>query len=350
MKRIICCSDGTWNKPGQKDHGIVTPSNVFKFYSLIEKSNSLIEQCCFYDEGVGTQWYDKLTGGISGAGINKNILEVYKFIASHYQPDNNGNQVDEIYLVGFSRGAYTVRSVAGFIRNCGLLKPEHIEPRIDEAFHIYRRRDMASHPNSGEAISFKYKYSYDPVRIKFIGVWDTVGELGIPGKLFKNVNDELLNCAFHDVKLSSSVEYAYQALAIDEHRKPFLPTLWVQQSQAALQGQVMEQMWFPGAHSDVGGGYRECGLSDETLTWIIDKACALGLEFKPTISIQPNPYDTLHNSMTLLFKLFKKVNRSMSRRQEFNATLSLAASNRWQHDVQHYRMQANPYIRNFVRF
>jgi uncharacterized protein (DUF2235 family) len=119
-------------------------------------------------------------------------------------------------------------------------------------------------------------YSHDEDEIHFIGVWDTVGSLGIPLGVFSGLNAGLYQ--FHDLTLSSYVDFAYHAIAIDEHRKPFSPTLWEQQESAAQAGQVLRQVWFTGAHSNVGGGYGECGLSDSTFLWIADGAKSAGLE------------------------------------------------------------------------
>lgn len=164
---------------------------------------------------------------------------------------------DEIYLFGFSRGAYTVRSLGGLIRKVGLLDKRHAE-QAPTAFSIYRSRDRK--PDTAEAAAFREKFSHYPVRIRFIGVWDTVGRLGIPSwgpfKFFSR------RFEFHNVNLSRTVDFAYQALAIDERRGAWKPAVWSQDSRAS--SQVLEQVWFPGVHMDVGGGYRQRGLSDGT--------------------------------------------------------------------------------------
>src|SRR3954471_3120072 len=174
MKRIITCSDGTWNKPGVLDRGVQVLTNVEKIYYLIPATDEHgIRQVKYYDEGVGTgySWKDKFWGGATGEGIDKNIKDAYKFIMWNFEPG------DEIYLFGFSRGAYTARSVAGFIRNCGILKPEYLH-LLDEAYELYRDKTELTSPSSDFMMSFKERYSFQP-RIKFIGVWDTVGCLGI---------------------------------------------------------------------------------------------------------------------------------------------------------------------------
>ena len=342
MKRIITCSDGTWNKPNELVNRVITPTNVWKLYDIIAPNNkSGVAQVSFYDEGVGTNWYDALPGGMLGVGINQNIIQAYQFIADNYEPG------DEIYLFGFSRGAYTARSVAGFIRNSGLLRKENMD-KLDEAFILYKRRDDLSLPDADEALKFKESYCFDNVRIKFIGVWDTVGALGIPIEVFDVINRDILDCRFHDVELSSYVDYAYHAVAIDEHRKPFMPTLWEQQQKGIDAHQVMEQMWFAGAHRDVGGGYNESGLSDGALQWMIQKAEAVGLEFKDDSTIIPNPLDEIHNSMSLFYEIFGSKDRKMGNGPEYNETLSPYVKTRWDADTDGYRANANPNIQKLI--
>jgi uncharacterized protein (DUF2235 family) len=276
-----------------------------------------------------------------GMGINKNIIQAYQFIAENYKPG------DEIYLTGFSRGAYTARSVAGFIRNSGLLRPEHID-KLEDAFTLYKRRVDNSHPNGDEAQEFRKNYCFDNVRIKFIGVWDTVGELGIPLEVFDEINKDVLNCRFYDVELSGYVDYAYHALAIDEHRKPFLPTLWEQQTESKQAGQIMEQVWFTGVHCDVGGGYKEDGLSNCTLLWMIEKANQVGLQFNDYSNNIKNPFDEMHNSMKFYYEIFGSVNRTMDKDPIYNATLSPTVFNRLNANTDDYKNKANPNLAKFI--
>ena len=342
MKRIITCSDGTWDNPNHKDKGIVSPSNVWKLKALIAPNDhNGTEQVSMYEEGVGTDWNDKISGGLFGMGINLNIIQAYQFIANHYDPG------DEIWLFGFSRGAFTARSLAGFLRNSGLLRKEFLDTKLEEAFLFYKRRDDISKPNSYEAIEFKKKYCYDHVRIKFIGVWDTVGELGIPLEVFDEINRNILDCRFHDVELSSYVDFAFHAVAVDEHRKPFLPTLWMQQQKAKDEGQVMEQMWFSGVHSDVGGGYEEHKLSDCALLWIIEKAKSVGLEFKEISSVLSNPLGEMHNSMNLFYEIFGRSNRTIGNGLEYNETIAPSAIFRLKQNNDNYNIHVNP---NLIKF
>ena len=157
MKRIIICCDGTWNKPGITDRGSIVETNVEKIYNAIDNSNDLpVKQVKFYGQGVGTGFSkkDKFLGGGAGLGIDRNIQDAYKFIMWSYEPG------DELYLFGFSRGAYTVRSLGGLIRNCGIMKPEFLD-FVTEAYHLYRDRTSLTHPDSDLMKAFKKSYGID---------------------------------------------------------------------------------------------------------------------------------------------------------------------------------------------
>lgn len=304
MKRIIACSDGTWNKPGNTDRGHRIETNVEKMYQCIcsydSSSTTPVQQLKYYDEGVGTgfSWKDRLLGGITGKGIDKNIKDIYTFLVLNYEPG------DEIYLFGFSRGAYTARSVAGLIRNCGIVMPQYL-PLVDKAYELYRDRDQYTAPDSDMMMGFRRQYAHENVTpIKFIGVWDTVGSLGVPLPWYKLFNRSKYQ--FHDVTLSSWVENAFHALAVDERRKLFMPTLWKKSDTVKndlLHTQRMEQRWFPGVHSNIGGGYADTGLSDLALTWLAKMANEIGLcyESKVYAAIKGNPWGELRNSYTPLY-------------------------------------------------
>ncbi len=320
-KRIVICSDGTWNAPDRMDRGKVSPSNVAKAALAISPTDAHgTEQRLFYDKGVGTGRFDRLRGGAFGLGLSKNIEDAYRFLVEAYEPD------DEIYLFGFSRGAYTVRSTAGLIRNCGLLKEEYAH-KFPEAYDLYRRKGDESHPTRVEAQLFRKMYAWE-VRIKFIGVWDTVGALGIPGDAFRFINERW---EFHDVKLSSYVDNAYQALAIDERRRLFRPTIWEQQARAVNLNQKMEQVWFAGVHTNIGGGYQDSGLSDITFTWMKEKAEACGLAFdtnyiKPPIN--PNPLGEIRDSKTGPYNLLPDFIRPIGRGENSNESVHWSAVER----------------------
>jgi uncharacterized protein (DUF2235 family) len=291
-KRLIICSDGTWNKP---EGGPVT--NVVKLARSIRPEDpEWTSQVVFYDWGVGTGGgADKIKGGAFGKGIDRNIQDAYRFLVHNYAAG------DELFFFGFSRGAYTVRSLVGLIRCCGLLKKIHSH-RIPDAYAIYRSPDT---PDSSKARRFRGRCSRE-VKVKFLGVWDTVGALGIPLKPFGKRNAE--KYGFHDTKISSIVLNAYHALAIDEKRGPFQPTIWKTKKGRKNSAQV----WFAGVHSDVGGGYPDAGLSDKALLWMVEKAEACGLALNRAYLgriLDEDSRETLHNSMTGFYKGMRKYPR-----------------------------------------
>jgi uncharacterized protein (DUF2235 family) len=333
-KRIVICCDGTWNTPDQKDRGEVRPSNVAKTaLSIAPLDEKGLEQLVYYDKGVGTDWYDRIRGGLTGGGISENIQQAYTYLAEQYR------EGDEVFLFGFSRGAYTVRSVCGLIRNCGLLKRKNIG-RLDEAYNLYRRRDAKSHPTSIEAELFRRSYSRE-IEIRFLGVWDTVGALGIPIGHFEITNkllDLLYGIQFHDVELSYIVKNAFQALAIDEHRAPFKPCVWKQQEHAKRLGQRLEQLWFSGVHTNIGGGYQCSGLSDCAFEWMRDRAMQCGLSFDSFALGHQHIFLTpkwdgwngeLRNSKTGVYRLFPDYLRGIGTGENANEAVHHTAVKRF---------------------
>ncbi|NNC90604.1 MAG: DUF2235 domain-containing protein [Akkermansiaceae bacterium] len=269
-KNIAIFADGTWNR---KDSGADT--NVARLFDVTvngtvsgERNPEITEQRSFYDPGVGTGAL-KLTGGIGGLGISKNIQDCYRFLVAHFEPG------DRIFLFGFSRGAFTVRSLAGMLGKVGLMKREHAsERRVQRAYRVYRGH--AEYPHYVD--EFRRQYCA-PCPVHLIGVWDTVGALGIPVNALNRWNP--FPHHFHDPALGKNVTFAYQALAIDEAREKFLPTLWTvpPSKKEKRKDQVVRQVWFAGMHADVGGGYLETSLSDIPLEWMAEMASAAGLEF-----------------------------------------------------------------------
>lgn len=303
MKRLILCCDGTWNSADQETDQVPCPTNVVKIAFRIAKRDGNIPQIIFYDQGVGTgNILDRVSGGAFGEGLEDNIYDAYRFLIANYEPG------DELYIFGFSRGAFTARSIVGMIRNCGILSRRHIE-RYRDALALYQHPDCS--PDAPESIKFKQDYCVggsDAIPVKFIGVWDTVGALGIPLRGLRWLTRQ--KHLFHDTELSGTVERAYHALAIDEHRTPFEPTLWAYKPKP---DQIVEQVWFCGAHSDIGGGYAECGLSDITLEWMIQKASDAGLLFDQEViaayTTHADPTGMLHNSKNGLYRLTSGIDR-----------------------------------------
>jgi uncharacterized protein (DUF2235 family) len=322
-KRLIVCCDGTWNTADQAKAGHPSPTNVTKLaLSIAPEDSAGARQCVYYHSGVGTSRWEHLTGGAFGVGLSRNVLDAYHFLIDNYEQD------DWLYLFGFSRGAFTARSLAGLIRNSGILRREN-DDRIDQAWALYR--SAADTPRGVASTLFRRAYSYEP-RIHFIGVWDTVGALGIPALgpswLTPVVRRFNHRWEFHDTKLSTRVDAAFQALAIDERRAVFAPTLWHQQPGAQGQepGQELKQVWFTGVHCDIGGGYPDTSLSDIALLWLADRARDYGLQFRagafsadgPTqmtpgesvdFKVAPDPMTNPHNSWTKFYRLAKPFNR-----------------------------------------
>jgi len=297
MKRIITCSDGTWNKPSATHKGKPIRTNVQKIFDLIcKRDGKNILQIKYYDQGIGAEgnWLTRTFDGATGKGIDNNIMDAYKFIVWNYEPG------DEIYLFGFSRGAYTARSLAGLIRKSGILKKNDLN-LLSKAYQLYRNHEAG--PESDEARQFRISNSYDVYNIKFIGVWDTVGSLGIPVRFFQWFNRK--KYSFYDTTLSSIVKYAYHAISIDEARSNFKPTLWeLNPNRARDFEQVLEQRWFAGVHSNVGGGYPDEGLADIALKWITEKAGDTGLCYdadKLKTEIKSEPTGKLYKSNTGIF-------------------------------------------------
>ena len=278
-KNIVVFSDGTGQEGGEGN-----PTNIYKIFRMLE--NRTPDQISFYDRGLGTGWR-KFGGNAFGSGISKNIKECYQFIFDNFESG------DQIFLFGFSRGAATVRSLSGFIHMFGML-PKSRPELIDDAWKIYKVDDEKIRKDKSSIFVSKHHNMW--VRIRFIGVFDTVAALGVPNKFMSRVIDHApwMKHKFHDFKLSESVENAYQALAIDDERKTFHPIIW---NPEIKDYQKMEQVWFAGVHTDVGGGYEEQKLSDISLEWMIGKAqpCGLRIYTKNNVKFDSDVNGTMHD-------------------------------------------------------
>ena len=346
-KNIVVLSDGT-GQIGGKGHD----TNIYKMFRMLEDRTE--RQIVFYDEGLGTDWR-KVTGNAFGAGFSKNLLECYKFIYDNY------NAGDRIYLLGFSRGAATVRSLASFIHFFGIL-PRSRPGLIKEAFKLYAKgqekpgaaliskadslyrksRDQAyklfkgdkdatltaksdpsAPPNDEDereaklnkkATDFVHEHPNQWAQIEFLGVWDTVPALGVVALAGLNsFLGKFLKYNFHNFKLQPSVKNAYHALAIDDERLWFHPSLWTEKTRA---DQIVEQVWFSGAHTDIGGGFVEAGLSDITLEWMLQKAVSHGLRIYLgsrrywNFVVAPDATDMHHDPRSGFGKVYKKGDRN----------------------------------------
>jgi uncharacterized protein (DUF2235 family) len=309
-KNIIFCADGTWNNPGESTDKDNVSTNVYALFNLLkgklisstkfldstgdilELEKSVVEngttlQIAKYINGVGNSKNKilKLLGGGFGSGLVARVVRGYTFISRNYEPG------DAIYIVGFSRGAYTARALAGMIAAQGLLKNKFNRSSADAyklgtcAWYHYRKEnnggfslaDFTTAIANFDMREFLLADSIDlndfaPIaKIKAVGVWDTVGSMGIPK--YDTKDAKLVDTfRFANTKLSDKVQLGLHAIALDEQRLLFTPTLWDAAGNVA-------QMVFAGGHADVGGGYAEKGLSDITLEWFIERLSSVGMRF-----------------------------------------------------------------------
>ena len=302
-KNIVICSDGTGNRGG-KTRG----TNVWRIFNAVDRHNHCIKQITYYDDGVGTQdWrWLRLLAGAFGWGLSRNIREAYAFLAMNYKPG------DRIYLFGFSRGAYTVRSLAGVINRCGLItrealinagrqRPSILRRIVREYRHVKPEKQRLQETVKKKPGSNLPCFHEDPIPIHFIGVWDTVDAVGMPFdemKLIDTIWRRVFRRRlwdFHDHKLGPDVHHAYQALALDDERRTFHPLVWEHPNNCAgakvntacatkceadgPEKQIIEQVWFAGVHANVGGGYPKDAMALVSLDWMMGKAAACRLRF-----------------------------------------------------------------------
>lgn len=315
MKRLAFCFDGTWNKIDSQH-----PTNVARIAQSVSRFHGDgSPQLIYYDEGVGTSATDRLTGGMFGHGLIDKVTRAYHFLVLNYEPG------DQIYVFGFSRGAFSARSFVGLIRNCGIMSRRSLG-HIRSAIDLYLSRTRGSKPGSERARQFRMRHcpklclpgdlewrrkarpdldhtGLTELRVDYLGVWDTVGSLGVPNHIraLAWINRKY---GFHDTELSSFVKRARHAVAADEQRRTFEPGMWSNlddlNSQAGGDDLRYEQVIFPGTHSAVGGGGPIRGLSDAALDWIFGGARMAGLAFdqddqSPVYQLRPDHRAQLFN-------------------------------------------------------
>lgn len=288
-KRLVVCFDGTWNAA----EGDRAETNVVRLSRAIRANSGSdgVPQLCIYLRGVGTSGsqLDRLIAGATGAGIDDIIRTAYLFLAQNYVPAHTGDAgsdipADEIFLFGYSRGAYAARSLTGLLGSAGLLKRQSLQ-HLGTAWSYYRDFKTRSPQDFVRRYAKRQVETHEEIAVNFLGVWDTVGALGIPVGFMGEISG--LVHGFHDTSPSRIVRHGAQALAIDEHRDEFVPTLW---TGTAPQGSTIEQVWFAGCHSDVGGGYSDRELADIPLLWMADRAKSAGLQLdEATPGLLPEP-------------------------------------------------------------
>lgn len=317
-KNIILLSDGTG-----KSNVIKRGTNVFKLYEAIDFNLPDCQQVAFYDDGVGSQEFKplKILGGVFGWGLSRNIRQLYKDLVQTYAPG------DKIYLFGFSRGAFTVRTLAGFIAQMGILDAaaypddQQLDRAVWHCYQHYRSRNLAVFerhlhlPRVNELTFCETEPS-----IEFIGVWDTVDAVGLPFEEAADfLNHYLFRFKFEDHKLHERVKKASQAIAVDEQRQTFKPLLWADDPR-------IEQVWFPGVHGDVGGGYPQQGLALVVLEWMMAKAQAAGLKFTALdvefVKDRQYVFDKLHNSRAGMNVYYRYLPRNIMQKSAENAVVT----------------------------
>jgi uncharacterized protein (DUF2235 family) len=352
-KRIAVFLDGTWNTVNDN-------TNVWRLKSLLAAmAADGTRQLAYYHKGVGTSFGTRGRGGMFGYGLNDEIIRAYEWLIDNY------NLGDKLYIFGFSRGAYTARSLSGFIAKCGLISigaPLSVEQLYDR----YRRASTA--PTIRELLQaqkegtrnfdleerWMLKYS-QVIDIDFLGVWDTVGALGLPFGKFPILGKADMQFLHTGLRLSN--KFAFHALAIDEHRKAFAPTLWtVDYAKDALPPHhnrtlpQVEQRWFVGAHANVGGGCQSDVLAQTPLKWMMDKATAHGLAFRRDLDLdRPDTAPPIADSysefiggaykvLTLGRRDYRPIgpeplpSSATELRENINETIDTSVFARWQND------------------
>jgi uncharacterized protein (DUF2235 family) len=306
-RRLALFLDGTWNQ-------VADNTNIWRFRALVAPAGADGRaQRAYYSTGLGTKFGERIRGGMFGAGIDTAITSAYEWLIDHYEAG------DEIFIFGFSRGAYTARSLSGFISKCGLLR-RGAPLGVNQLYMRYRRpqqltiRELIAAQGEGKTdFSFEENWMLtytQAVSIKFLGVFDTVGALGVPFPLIHRARGTAY--PFLNTGLRQNNEYAFHALAIDEHRKAFAPTLWTNQGATSAKPRPIErteQRWFVGAHANVGGGCFSDPLAAIPFKWLERKAVALGLTFRDGFAMDANAAsapisDSYGEFMGGLYRLF----------------------------------------------
>ena len=338
MKRIVILCDGTWNRSDS-----ATPTNVVQLaQALAPRDADGHSQVPIYVQGVGTgqgvsvlsRWSDRFLGGALGWGLLENIAEAYRHLVFLWEPG------DEIHIFGFSRGAYTARSLTGLIRSTGIPSRAALA-RVPEAVKRYRTLDDdRTHPDHADSHAFRAGLSPQVVtsqreaewraaqglpkvprlRIAYLGVWDSVAALGLPAHLPVIGPAMARRYRFHDSALSSMVRSARHAVALDERRRSFAAVRWGNVdvlndgADPPRDGTPdYQELFFAGDHGSVGGGGDIRDLSSIALDWIIEGAARSGLAFDETaraaIRAERNPAGPLHNRSVPSASLSDRITR-----------------------------------------
>jgi len=345
----VFCFDGSWNliNEGSLTNVALTAAAISRSYTVEDGDEDLkarglevgtkIPQIVHYDEGVGTNRKDKYGGGMFGKGLFANVKEAYLFLCLNYEPG------DELYMFGFSRGAYTARSFAGLIGNCGIMRSEHIE-KVIHAAELYKARAKAKSETEKQTLQDRLfthiqrygqpittgqaeaawkssrtdlkSHAHQPVDIRYIGLWDTVKSI-LSAKKLLGIFDPSIE--FHDEDIPETAFAGRHAVALDEHRKTFDYTPWrnindanrrvfrtlgvdgTEEDYLLSENRLFQEVWFPGSHGAVGGGGERRGLSDNALLWVLEGARQQGLTLNTdaeskVFKLQPTPIAYVDNT------------------------------------------------------
>jgi uncharacterized protein (DUF2235 family) len=349
-KRLALFLDGTWNV-------VADNTNVWRMKSLCAPAGTDgVRQLIYYNPGVGTQFGSRVRGGMLGYGLSDVVIESYEWLIDHYE------EGDDIFIFGFSRGAYTARSLAGLIAKCGLLSPGaplgvkqiysryRLGPEARTLWALYAEHVAGTAGTLSVEEQWMLKYSLR-VRIKFVGVWDTVGALGVPAFHIPGLSRS--SFGFLHTGLRLPVEHGFHALAIDEHREAFAPTLWTKRETATAPDRPIagvEQRWFVGAHANVGGGCESDLLAQMPLRWMMTRASGLGLGFRSDVGLDGDAGEALISDsfgefMHGLYRLvklgkpyYRPIDRSAAGEHNVNETIDTSVFERWRR-VSAYRPQ-----------
>lgn len=320
-QRLVVCLDGSWNKRG-------SGTNIYHISNLVQKgkvtkNGKTWRQRVYYDEGVGTGILDRISGGAFGIGVSENVRQAYDWLVEKY------NDGDEVYVFGFSRGAFTARSLVGLITKCGLVyrgapvpqqqlwegyrklgsKPEWRDNNAADWAKLVKKREISFRPrkfykkDDGTKVDPPGELAKPTeellsnwsrrISITCLGIFDSVGTFGVEAVAIPWLQER--RAQFHDTELSSCVLNGFHALAINEYRANFSHIPW-RRPAGQRPGENIKQRWFIGAHTNIGGGCSDNALAQFPLKWMMDRCAELGLVFR---QVKPELEDAVEKCIPL---------------------------------------------------
>jgi hypothetical protein len=327
-KNIVLLSDGTGNSAGK-----LQKTNVWRLYDTLDlphpPSPEPPEQIAYYDDGVGSSSFRPyaMLGGAIGVGLKRNVIDLYTFLCWNYA------EGDRIYAFGFSRGAFTIRVLVGLVNNQGLVQADtqdDLKTRARDAYRRYRERYVTVRAAQKPARMLRNAVLRVPEKssvpaipspqFAFLGVWDTVSAYGLPFDELTRAWNLIMPLSVPDRNLCGNIDRACHAISIDDERQTFHPVLWNEEGlpdEARIQDERLTQVWFPGVHANLGGGYPDDGLSNVSLNWMMTEAARLGVLFKPgalrTVRRAAEVYGKLYDARRGLGGAYRYLPRKIAR-------------------------------------